>query len=421
MVSTVLPGDAGAEFQPKEFERKEVSEESRAINSGKREKSEAGEFSETGPGPGGGGTAVEDASEPPSPEGEEDFPQEESAGQDIPEDAEKVPFVPHNPDFSLLGESDLTLNKIFSRWVVTEELQDDGTFEVIEEDGSSYQPEETPEEKSPEEVREEVLAEARAEAVEIRSRAKQEGYSEGHSAGLEEAREEVRKEMVPVFEELTNSIKSVLDYRGEILIEAEKEIFDLAVLFSRKVLHSELRIRPEVIVDVVRHALKRAVGWGEATVQVNPEDYEFLEKHQLLLSDESEGVVLVRIETNPGITRGGCILKSNFGEIDVRLEKQLEAVEGALREALSERLEEFDEAAREAGAPEEETVGGEPPSGEAGEEAAPGSDPAPGPDPASVKPYQPVDLGQEAQEAPEAQEGEEDESEEEAPEGDSAP
>ncbi len=403
MVSTVLPGDAGAEFRPKEFERKEVLEETRAIHSAKREKSEAG------------GTAVEDESESPSPEGEEDFPGGESAGQDIPEDAEKVPFVSHNPDFTLLGEPDLTLNKIFSRWVVTEELQDDGTFEVIEEDGSSYQPEETPEEKSPEEVREEVLAEARAEAVEIRSRAKQEGYSEGHSAGLEEAREEVRKEMVPVFEELRNSIKSVLDYRGEILIEAEKEIFELAVLFSRKVLHSELRIRPEVIVDVVRHALKRAVGWGEATVQVNPEDYEFLEKHQLLLSDESEGVVLVRIETNPGITRGGCILESNFGEIDVRLEKQLEAVETALREALSERLEEFDEAAREAGAPEEEAGGGEPPSGEAGE------DPASGPDPASVKPYQPVDLGREAQEAPEAKEGEEDESEEEAPEGDSAP
>ncbi|MFC1491140.1 FliH/SctL family protein, partial [Nitrospinota bacterium] len=396
------PSDAGADFTPKEFVRKEVAEESRGINVGKGTRREEDEES-LRPDPEDGQTPEPVIEETGT---SEELPPEEPVGPDASENggSEVQAPVPHNPDFEPLAEPDPTVRRVFSRWVVTQELHEDGTFAVIEEDGGYYHPVETPEDKSPEDLREEILSQARTEAEELHRKAKEEGYKEGYSQGVETAREELRAEMVPVFEELRNSIKTVLDYRGEIFLEAEKEIFELVLLFSQKVLHSELQIRPEVIVDVIRHALKRAVGWGEATVRVNPEDYEFLEKHRLLLNEGSEGVVLTRIEADPGVSRGGCVLESNFGEIDVRLEKQVDAVEKALREALSEKMEEYEEQAEGEGRVRDETAGPPPETPPAGDIAsAPADEEEPEPGSASVRPYQPKDLASGPEEASEGE------------------
>jgi flagellar assembly protein FliH len=232
-----------------------------------------------------------------------------------------------------------------------------------------------------EETREKILAQARVEAEDIRRQASVEGVQAGHEKGMARAREE----LAPVFEELKNSIKNVMDYRGEVLRLAEQEIFELTILISKKVISSELQMRPEIVLEVVRNALDRAVGWGKATIQVNPEDYAFLEEHRLLLNEEGEEVSLARFDANPSITRGGCVLESNFGEIDARLEKQIEAVDNALRETLADRaVQQSDEANDEAGEPGAALeVSSEPPPEEM-------SDPEENEPP--VEPYQPKDM-----------------------------
>ena len=145
--------------------------------------------------------------------------------------------------------------------------------------------------------------------------------------------------------------------------------------------------------SLVRHALDRAVGWGEATIQVNPEDYEFLEKNRILINEEGEGVSIARIDKNPSLRRGGCLLESNFGEIDVRIDRQIELVEKSLRDALADRLESIDavddEATRPGGAVP--AVSGQAVSEKEGVQPEEGD--IPEQDPGDIKPYQPMDLG----------------------------
>ncbi|MFP6871809.1 MAG: FliH/SctL family protein [Nitrospinota bacterium] len=382
-----LPKDTAAEFQPEEFTLGGVVEGSRAIDAGRAGHPD-GEESEDTPLPDAENiepseSAADDAPHSPDAGGEEN--PDEVAPTEVP--------IPHNPDFEFIVEADPSVSMVFSNWVVTEKLLDDGTFQVLTDDDGSYKPKIDPNDIPPEEIRAEILAEARVEAEKIKTDAEKEGFQEGYSRGQEEVREELRSEMVPLFEELRNSIQTVLNFREEILLESEKEIFELAVLFSKKVLHSELRLHPEVILDVVRHALERAVGWGEATVQVNPEDYKFLEEHRILLNEEGEGVNIARVDANLSIKRGGCILESNFGEIDVRIDRQIEVVEKSLRDALAERLESKDTDAVEVALPEGAVPAVSAEAAPAGEVPQPEEPGIPEQDPEDIKPYQPMDLG----------------------------
>lgn len=305
MDTKILPSDAGEDFIPAALEYKEIPEESRAKNYCRRFRSASDESDELS---------------------------DSELGDS--ETAEIAPILP-NPDFEPLKESIPGDEQLFSGWSVKRELGADGTYPVIFGDEGTYETIGNASAPVSEETREAILAEARVEAEDIRRQASVEGVQQGYEQGMAQAREELRAEMAPVFEELRNSIKGVMDYRDEVLRLAEQEIFELAVLISKKVLHSELQIRPEAVLEVIRHALDRAVGWGKATAQVNPEDYAFLEEHRLLLNEEAEGVALARMESNPSIARGGCLLESNFGEIDARLEKQVETVENALRETFA--------------------------------------------------------------------------------------
>jgi flagellar biosynthesis/type III secretory pathway protein FliH len=331
----ILSTEAGVRFQPTEFEHKEAVQGSRPIDLGHEGAGEEAELQSDSV-----DVACEDT---PGLDGSPaaEKKSKEEVFEDEPKRVHNPPSTPHDPEFLPIASSEYTVSKSFSNWIVTQELLDDGTFDVLTDDAPDYvQTKE--EEPSPEGIRDEILAEARAEAERLRAAAKSDGFKEGHEEGLQTAREEVRIEMVPVFEELKNSIKTILDFREQILLESEKEIFELALLFSKKVLHSELRLHPEVVLDVVRHALKRAVGWGEAIIRVNPEDLKFLEDHEIELNEVGEGVSVARIDSNPTLSRGSCILESNFGEIDIRIDKQIEAVEKSLREALDERFSELE-------------------------------------------------------------------------------
>jgi len=414
----ILPSNAGESYSPAPLELKEIPEELRAISiwRKKREEEDAREAEERmrarqaaaeaegAPPPdkaeaGGaalGGAAVEPAGAEAPPAGEA---KEEEAEEEEAEEEEAAPR-PHHPDFEPITKSEKTIRGPFLPLTSSPEVGPDGAYTIVTEQERAAEEEA---EQSAAQQRETLLAEARTQADRMRKEAKEQGYQQGHAEGLAQAREEIIAELKPVLEEFIRTNQGLLNYRGEILQAAEEEIFELALLIGTKILHTELRMHPEVILSVVRHVLDRAVGWGESVVHVNPEDRSLIEEHLAELNEAAEGVSVIRLEADPAISRGSCVLHSNFGEVDARLERQHDEIEAALRAAM-ERKSAEEEAAAVRGAPPEAAAGEEP---EAGAEAAAGAEAVPGeaPEEPPARPFQLPDLGGEA--APPEEEEEE--------------
>ncbi len=87
-------------------------------------------------------------------------------------------------------------------------------------------------------------------------------------------------------------------------------------------LSEELRLAPEQIERVLSRELTRVRQAREIVVHVHPEDLALLRApehyaHALELAGT------LKLEADAALSRGGCTLSSNLGEIDARLETRL--------------------------------------------------------------------------------------------------
>jgi len=101
---------------------------------------------------------------------------------------------------------------------------------------------------------------------------------------------------------------------------ADAELRQLAVRIAEKILGRELAQSPEAVVDVVRTALAAAATRKHIVVRVHPDDVAAVRAARAELT----------VHADPGVARGGCLVDTEVGTIDARLDVQLAAIERAL-------------------------------------------------------------------------------------------
>lgn len=162
----------------------------------------------------------------------------------------------------------------------------------------------------------ERLAAAEAEHEAELDAARAAGYEEGLTAG--------RAEVSAAARALASAAARLDEVSAAAAGEAEPVAVGLALRIAEKVLGGELEARPEVVLDVVRGALRRLTEPLPATLLVNPEDAELVRGAIADFSVEHGGELSVREERR--VERGGCVVRTQAGEIDAQITAQLERV-----------------------------------------------------------------------------------------------
>ena len=121
----------------------------------------------------------------------------------------------------------------------------------------------------------------------------------------------------------------MIKLRQDIFLEAEHEIVKLAMAIARKIVCNEIRLNKNTAANVVTEALKKVEGNQKVKVKLNSKDFEFINKHKPLITNKITNNENVTFEIDESITDGGCIIKTEAGDIDARIEKQFQAVEEA--------------------------------------------------------------------------------------------
>jgi flagellar biosynthesis/type III secretory pathway protein FliH len=104
----------------------------------------------------------------------------------------------------------------------------------------------------------------------------------------------------------------------------------------RALLAEELTLRPRHIAALVERELVGMRRAREIELRVHPQDVRLLEPVEPL-RERLELLGQVRVVEDAGLARGGCVLLSNLGEVDARLETRLElALAQLAREVLDE-------------------------------------------------------------------------------------
>ncbi len=172
----------------------------------------------------------------------------------------------------------------------------------------------------------EILRRAAVQAAAIERDARESGYRRGLEAGAAEARSELALALALV-QRAAAASKATHD---ALLRGAEREAVELVIDAARQVIGDAVERDPALVVSVVRRALERAGALNVVRIRLHPQDVEVV---QAALRESRGPAVAFEVIADGIVTVGGCIVDTEAGRIDARLDVQLEQIAQALLQA----------------------------------------------------------------------------------------
>jgi flagellar assembly protein FliH len=160
--------------------------------------------------------------------------------------------------------------------------------------------------------------------------ARKEAEDQGRIAGREEGFAEGKAEVERLIQRTQIMLERAQNKRGEILLETEQEIIDLVLLISRKVVKVISENQRTIVLQNVVQALRKVKTRGNVTIRVNMADLKLTTEHIKDFIQRLEGVKSIQVVEDTSVDSGGCVIETDFGEIDARISSQLAELEAKI-------------------------------------------------------------------------------------------
>jgi flagellar assembly protein FliH len=154
-----------------------------------------------------------------------------------------------------------------------------------------------------------------------------EAFAKGHAEGREEGYQEGRQEVERLIESLQKIISAAIEKRNQIIQESETQVINLVLLIAKKVIKVISENQRNVVINNVVQALRKLKSRGDVVIRVNLADVELTSEHINDFMKMVENVKSVTVLEDSSVDRGGCIIETDFGQIDARISSQLHEIE----------------------------------------------------------------------------------------------
>jgi len=177
---------------------------------------------------------------------------------------------------------------------------------------------------------EQAIEDAKVKGVEIEKQAHEKGIQEGKVEG----KEEIISQSKIVIEGIENVLKEITAYKDDFPKIYEKEVVGLIKEIAKKVVHVEARMDERVILKNIYKAFDILSDRVEVKLNINPDDLDFVNENRPEFFSNVKGLQSISIEADADVERGGCFIETEYGNVDARIQTQLERVESSLEELL---------------------------------------------------------------------------------------
>jgi flagellar assembly protein FliH len=176
-------------------------------------------------------------------------------------------------------------------------------------------------------VEDSTSAEERAAAMQA------EAEHRGHEAGLERGLAEARGRVEQALEAVAAAERSMAEMHDRYVADAEAAAVDLAFQIAEKIVGATIACDREAVLGVVSGALLRTTDRDHLVLEVNPGDFELVRDSASELAARLGGINRMEVVSERRVEAGGCVVRTEAGEIDARVSSQLERVRQLLAEA----------------------------------------------------------------------------------------
>ena len=155
-------------------------------------------------------------------------------------------------------------------------------------------------------------------------------YEEGLAQGKAQTLRAERTKSSPFLELLAKAKETLTEHRRIIQNAAQRDAVTVAAAMANRIIENEILRQPALSGKVFREALDMAIGHERIKIRIHPEDDIHLTR---IIEEEysettfAEGIEVIR---DRSIQRGGCLVETEFGVIDARIEQQLACISNNL-------------------------------------------------------------------------------------------
>ncbi|WNY60112.1 flagellar assembly protein FliH [Borreliella bissettiae] len=151
------------------------------------------------------------------------------------------------------------------------------------------------------------------------AKGREEGYRKGYESGFEDFDKVMRK--------LHSIMASLIAERKGILESSSAQIVSLVMQIAIKVIKRITDSQKDIVLENVNEVLKRVKDKTQITIRVNLDDLDIVRHKKNDFISRFDVIENLEIIEDPNIGKGGCIIETNFGEIDARISSQLDKIE----------------------------------------------------------------------------------------------
>ena len=165
----------------------------------------------------------------------------------------------------------------------------------------------------------------RIEALEAAKDSRESGYKNGYQDGLDKGHEEAQ-EVINNFGSLINAATKQRDFLYQ---DAKKNILELVTSIAKKITFGAARTDPDVTAGIIAGVIDKIVDKTKIKVKVHPEHYPSIEQQIDRFKGDSTAIKDISIEPDTRVRMGGCYIETPSGDIDARVESQMEIITNA--------------------------------------------------------------------------------------------
>lgn len=192
-----------------------------------------------------------------------------------------------------------------------------------------------------------LVADTKKEAEELLERVRKEGYDtgykEGKEQGIADGKERIEEELADIIRQANakaqKTIQDAKEQTAEYFIRAEDDIVKVLMMAIDKILPQHFLDVPQVILPVVREAIRHVRDQKEIKVHVEPDSYDLIlmarSEFQSMLTD---GTAIIEVVSDDALKPGDCVIETPNGDVDARLSTQLNLMKSAIQSVLNNPL-----------------------------------------------------------------------------------
>jgi len=173
-----------------------------------------------------------------------------------------------------------------------------------------------------------AVAKAKSLAIEIKENAYKEGHKTGSEEGFQTAYQKgensAKEEFIPLLQTINSLIQELSEFRTMMYPKVEKEMIEMITGLTKKSLQHEINTNEASVKQMILLAINSVIDKENMTIRIHPSDKAHAEAFSPELKNLFSEIKNITFEEHPGIEKGGCVIETNFGTIDAKVD-QLES------------------------------------------------------------------------------------------------